>query len=134
MKLQKAVLREITHILLGSMLCAAAQLGIFALLGRLDASVWWGTLTGAAFSVANFVLLGFTVQRAAGNSQKAKLIAQFSYSVRMLLTCAVAVIGFKVAALDGVATAISLFFPRITILAMQLLGYYKPQPKEEKTA
>lgn len=134
MKLQKSVLREIRHILIGTVLCAAVQLGIFALLGRLDGSVLWGTLCGGCFAVFNFVLLGFTMQKAAGDAGRARLIAQFSYSVRMLLTCAVAIVGFKLAVLNGVATAIALFFPRITILAMQALGMYKPQPKEAEAA
>lgn len=72
--------------------------------------------------------------RAAGNAEKAKQIARFSYSVRMLLTCVVAILGFQLGALNGVATALALFFPRITISVMQLLGFYKPQPKEAPAA
>ena len=71
---------------------------------------------------------------AAPADEKAKLIAQFSYSVRMLLTCVVAILGFQLGALNGVATALALFFPRITISVMQLLGFYKPQPKEAPAA
>ncbi len=74
------------------------------------------------------------MQRAASNAEKAKQIAQFSYSVRMLLTCVVAILGFQLGALNGVATALALFFPRITISVMQLLGFYKPQPKEAPAA
>lgn len=109
MKLQKSVLREVRHIAIGTVACAAVQLAVFA-------------------------LLGFTMQRAAGNAEKAKQIAQFSYSVRMLLTCVVAILGFQLGALNGVATALALFFPRITISVMQLLGFYKPQPKEAPAA
>lgn len=69
-----------------------------------------------------------------GNAEKAKQIAQFSYSVRMLLICVVAILGFQLGALNGVATALALFFPRITISVMQLLGFYKPQPKEAPAA
>ena len=128
MKLQKSVLREVRHIAIGTVACTAVQLAAFALLGRLDGAV------GAGFAVFNFVLLGFTMQRAAGNAEKAKQIAQFSYSVRMLLTCVVAILGFQLGALNGVATALALFFPRITISVMQLLGFYKPQPKEAPAA
>ena len=113
MKLQKSVLREVRHIAIGTVACAAV---------------------GAGFAVFNFVLLGFTMQRAAGNAEKAKQIAQFSYSVRMLLTCVVAILGFQLGALNGIATALALFFPRITISVMQLLGFYKPQPKEAPAA
>lgn len=77
MKLQKSVLREVRHIAIGTVACAAVQLAVFALLGRLDGTVWLGTAVGAGFAVFNFVLLGFTMQRAAGNAEKAKQIAQF---------------------------------------------------------
>ena len=36
MKLQKSVLREVRHIAIGTVACAAVQLAVFALLGRLD--------------------------------------------------------------------------------------------------
>ena len=74
MKLQKSVLREVRHIAIGTVACAAVQLAVFALLGRLDGTVWLGTAVGAGFAVFNFVLLGFTMQRAAGNAEKAKQI------------------------------------------------------------
>lgn len=133
-KLQKSVQKEVLHITIGTVACAAVQVAIFALLGRLDRTVWLGTAVGSAFAVLNFILLGLTMQKAAGNAEKAKQIAQFSYSVRMLLTCVVAILGFQLAALNGIATAVSLFFPRITILVMQMLGFYKPQPKEASAA
>ena len=72
MKLQKSVLREVRHIAIGTVACAAVQLAVFALLGRLDGTVWLGTAVGAGFAVFNFVLLGFTMQLAAGNAEKAK--------------------------------------------------------------
>ena len=120
MKLQKSVLREVRHIAIGTVACAAVQLAVFALLGRFDGTVWLGTAVGAGFAVFNFVLLGFTMQRAAGNAEKAKQIAQFSYSVRMLLTCVVAILGFQLGELNGVAKALDLFFPLITISVMQI--------------
>ena len=134
MKLQKSVMKEVRHIAVGTAVCAAVQIAVFAVLGRLDSTVWLGTAVGAGFAVFNFVLLGFTMQRAAADSEKAKRIAQLSYSLRMLLTCVIAVLGFRLAALNGIATALALFFPRITISVMQLLGFYKPQPKEAPAA
>ena len=52
MKLQKSVLREVRHIAIGTVACAVVQLAVFALLGRLDGTVWLGTAVGAGFAVS----------------------------------------------------------------------------------
>ena len=91
------------------------------------------TLLGGGFAVLNFFLLGLTVQKMAGdpNEKKGKLVLQLSYSLRMLATLAVGVLGVKLACFSWVATVIPLLFPRLTILAMQILGMYKPPKNKE---
>ena len=91
------------------------------------------TLLGGGFAVLNFFLLGLTVQKMAGdpNEKKGKLVLQLSYSLRMLATLAVVVLGVKLACFSWVATVIPLLFPRLTILAMQILGMYKPPKNKE---
>ena len=88
---------------------------------------------GGGFAVLNFFLLGLTVQKMAGdpNEKKGKLVLQLSYSLRMLATLAVVVLGVKLACFSWVATVIPLLFPRLTILAMQILGMYKPPKNKE---
>ena len=44
---------------------------------------------------------------------------------------AVVVLGVKLACFSWVATVIPLLFPRLTILAMQILGMYKPPKNKE---
>ena len=51
--------------------------------------------------------------------------------MRMLATLAVVVLGVKLACFSWVATVIPLLFPRLTILAMQILGMYKPPKNKE---
>ena len=48
-----------------------------------------------------------------------------------LATLAVVVLGVKLACFSWVATVIPLLFPRLTILAMQILGMYKPPKNKE---
>ena len=114
MKIQEATKRETLHIAAGTLAFSAVMNGVFALLGRWD-------------------LLGLTVQKMAGdpNEKKGKLVLQLSYSLRMLATLAVVVLGVKLACFSWVATVIPLLFPRLTILAMQILGMYKPPKNKE---
>ena len=121
MKIQEATKRETLHIAAGTLAFSAVMNGVFALLGRWD------------FAVLNFFLLGLTVQKMAGdpNEKKGKLVLQLSYSLRMLATLAVVVLGVKLACFSWVATVIPLLFPRLTILAMQILGMYKPPKNKE---
>ena len=121
MKIQEATKRETLHIAAGTLAFSAVMNGVFALLGRWD------------LTVLNFFLLGLTVQKMAGdpNEKKGKLVLQLSYSLRMLATLAVVVLGVKLACFSWVATVIPLLFPRLTILAMQILGMYKPPKNKE---
>ena len=66
MKIQEATKRETLHIAAGTLAFSAVMNGVFALLGRWDLTVLWGTLLGGGFAVLNFFLLGLTVQKMAG--------------------------------------------------------------------
>ena len=67
MKIQEATKRETLHIAAGTLAFSAVMNGVFALLGRWDLTVLWGTLLGGGFAVLNFFLLGLTVQKMAGD-------------------------------------------------------------------
>lgn len=133
MKIQQATKRETLHIALGTLLFSAVMNGVFALLGRWDLSVVWGTLMGGGWAILNFLLLGLTVQRMASdpNEKRGKLTMQLSYSLRMLFTLFIVVLAIKLPGVSWPAVAIPLLFPRLTILCMQLMGMYKPPRGEE---
>lgn len=134
MKIQQATKRETLHIALGTLLFSAVMNGVFALLGRWDLSVVWGTLLGGGWAILNFLLLGLTVQKMASdpNEKRGKLTMQLSYSLRMLFTLFIVVLAIKLPGVSWLAAAIPLLFPRLTILTMQLLGMYQPPKKEEE--
>lgn len=100
----------------------AAMVVIFILLGRFDEKVVFGALLGSIFAVLNFFLLGITIQKATKieNEGKAKSMIQFSYSLRMLATLGIGLIGFMVPVFNWVAVICPLLFPRITIFFMNL--------------
>ena len=134
MKLQEATKREILHIAVGVLVFSCVMNGVFALLGQWDFTVLWGTLLGGGFAVLNFILLALSVQKLAAETdeKKGKAWMQMSYQMRMIATVVVGIIGVSVPCFHWVAVLIPLLFPRITILAMQLLGMYKPEKPVKK--
>lgn len=133
MKIQETVKRETLHIAEGTLVFSVLMNVIFLLFNKWDMTVLWGTLLGGGYAVINFFLLGLSVQKMAAeeSEKKGKLVLQLSYSLRMLATVAVAALGILLPCFSWVATVIPLLFPRLTILAMQILGVYKPSKNKE---
>ena len=129
MQVQQATRRETVHITLGVLCFSAVMELVFFIIGRWELGVLWGNLLGGGFAVFNFFLLGLTVQKIAGETdpKRAKLKLQGSYTLRMLLTLAVVIVAIQVPVFVWPAAVIPLLFPRLTILAMQVLGMYKPE-------
>ncbi len=131
MQVQEATRRETGHIALGVLCFSAVMELVFLLIRRWSLGVLWGNLLGGGFAALNFFFLGLTVQTIAGEAdeKRARLKLQGSYSLRMLLTLAVIVVAIKLPFVVWPAAVIPLLFPRLTILAMQMLGMYRPDKK-----
>ena len=131
-KVQEATRQETFHIAVGVACFSALMNLVFLLVKRWDLSVLWGTLLGGSWAVFNFFLLGLTVQGmvADPDEKRGKMKLQLSYSLRMLITIGVVILAIQLPGVNWVATVIPLFFTRLTILAMQMLGMYKPDEKK----
>lgn len=156
MKVQSAVRTETVRIAMGTACLSLIMLLVFALLGRLDVTVVLGTLWGAGAAVLNFFLMALSVQRAAESMngvavppesldenddpdsgapsrlplpevQRAKHRMQLSYTGRMLLLVAVAIVALTAPCFHPVAAALALLFPRLVIF---IQGFVKPKNKE----
>lgn len=135
MKIQQATKQETLHIAAGVLGFSAVMNLVFTCLHRWDLTVLWGTLLGGGYAILNFFTLGLTVQKVAAdaNEKRGKLTMQLSYTLRMLFTVFVAVLAIRLPGISWPAAVIPLFFPRLTIFTMQLLGMYKPlKEKNEK--
>ncbi len=129
MKLQEAVARETIRITLGTLILAVIMNIVFLILGQWDITVLLGTLVGCGVAVGNFFLLALTVQKIADKpdtEKRNKLKLQLSYSLRMLALIAIVAVGINIDYFMWVAVILPVFFPRITIAAMQIMGIYKP--------
>ena len=137
MNLQPATRREIKRISAGVLIGSVLMVLVFVLLGKFDWTVLWGALLGDAVAIGNFVYLGLSVQKAAAadDPNRARLTIRASYSIRMLVAIMAVVVGLAVDALHWAAVVIPLLLPRLTILALQISGAYKPEnsaPRQEE--
>ena len=133
MKLQDASKKETLHIAIGVLICSAVMQIVFLLFGAWSWRVMYSNLLGDGWAVLNFVLLAISVQMMAATEdvKRGRLKLQMSYSLRMLGTFVVLIIGFRVSCFAWLPTLLPLLFPRITILGMQMLGMYHPEPKQK---
>lgn len=133
MKLSPAILKETKHILIGTLLGDAVMLVVFALLKKLDYTVFLGAALGSVTVVLNFFLMGVRAQKAMGDPDRARLIIQQSYTVRMLLMVAVMAVGVMASCFHTVAVIIPFLFPSLTIKLMQVISHVRPGEKGGET-
>ena len=90
-----------------------------------------GALLGTAIAVANFFLLGVTLQKAVGMKEYASKYVRQSYSLRMFFCFAGVAVSVFAPCFHPIAAIIPLLMPQLVIYAMRALGLYKPdKPKE----
>lgn len=156
MKVQPAVRKETRKIAIGTAILSAVMLLVFAGIGQFSLRVVLGTLLGACAAVANFFLLGLSVQRAAAQMngvtmpplpdedeedasdapppapvpevQAAKRQMQLSYTGRMLLMVAVGILALTVPCFHPIPAVLALLFPRLVIFAEGI--FHKQEEKE----
>jgi uncharacterized membrane protein YgdD (TMEM256/DUF423 family) len=136
-KLQPASREEVSHIAVGSLVCAAVMVAVFALLGvfgvvRFNYTVILAALVGTGVAVLNFALMCLMVQNAVSLSDEKKIRAsvQASYNGRMLFQGIWCLLAFLLPCFQVVAGILPLLFPRLVIFYRQLHGKYR-QPTSE---
>ena len=134
MKIQKAVLKETGHIAIGVLIADAVMCGVFAILGKFDCTVVLGALLGTAIAVANFFLLGVTLQKAVGMKEYASKYVRQSYSLRMFFCFAGVAVSVFAPCFHPIAAIVPLLMPQLVIYAMRALGLYKPDKPTENPA
>ena len=126
----KAVREQTRNIAIGVLIGDALMIQVFFLLKKLHWTVFTGAALGSAAAVWNFYTMGKTVQKALKDAETAQLMVRRSYSLRTVTLLGVLAVGMIVDWFEPFAVAIPLLFPGLTIHAMRLLGFYKPQEEE----
>jgi len=129
MKLSPAIIKETKHIGLGILIGDILMIAVFALLKKLDYTVFLGALLGSAAAVLNFFLMGVRAQKAMADPDRARVIIQRSYTTRMLFMVAVMAVGVAAPCFHVVAVVLPFLFPSITIKMMHVLGMFKTEEK-----
>ena len=88
MDARKIVLKETGIVALGQALCAGLMIGIFALLGKWDTSIWLGGLIGGILATANFFFMAIAAsvasEKAVNQDVKGgQLTMRLSYFLRL---------------------------------------------------
>jgi cobalamin synthase len=124
---RQIVLKETGRIAIGELVCVAVMLGVFALLNRLDSSVWLGAAAGTVLAVGNFffmaVTTGMAVDRAKEDDAKTgKRLVQTSQTVRLLV---LAVLLFALGK-SGLCNVLSLLLPLAFVRpAMMVMEFFR---------
>ena len=114
---RKFVLKETLIVLLGELLCSAAMVGIFALLGCYDSSVLLGAAVGAVLSTANFFLMAIGASIAADKAENQNVkggqaTVHTSYLLRMVGLFVILLAFAKSGLCNVIALVVPLIFVR----------------------
>lgn len=129
---RKIVLHETLVIAVGTVLCAAVMVGIYALLGFLDRTVVLGALIGSVLSIANFFIMAVSTNLAADKAQEqdvsaGKKLVQGSYMIRLLAIFGILFVFAKTGLCDPLAMVLPLAFVRPVITVYEFF-----RKKEDK--
>ena len=116
-KLDPVVIKETIYIGVISLIFSAIMQSVFLIIGKWDYTVLLGNLLGYFAIIANFIVMGFGVQKAVTKDEKeAKSVMNISQTFRMLFMFVVAIIGHVVPVFNLIAVVIPFLFPRIAIM------------------
>lgn len=87
---RKFVLKETAIVAIGQAICVAVMIGVFALLGKFDRSVWLGGIFGGVLATLNFLFMAIGVSMAADKAQQqevtqGQVTVRLSYFIRMIV-------------------------------------------------
>lgn len=121
---RKELLRQTLTVALGVALCAAAMVGVFALLGYFDMNVVWGAAVGSLIAIGNFFVMGMTTtlaaEKAANQDVKGgQALIQMSYIGRMALLLVILVLCGKSGLFNLIALVLPLVFVRPVLTASE---------------
>lgn len=115
-KLNDTVKRETGYIAIWVILLSALMQAVFLISGIWNYTVLLGNLLSGSVAVANFLLMGFTVQNAVEKDEKdARNLMKVSQSLRTLMLFVAVALGVLLPFFDIWASIIPLFFPRVAI-------------------
>ena len=144
MKPDRTVLRQTGRLAAGVAILIALRFAVYAVLGRFSPGVLGGGLFTAVLGVANFFVMGLTVQgitdRAAEKQRDDEELAAFSRqmenrmrlsrNLRMIALFALIVVGIRLLGFDALASILPLAFPTVVIRVLQIIDIRRSSVSE----
>lgn len=127
MNFKSNIWKDTAVIAIGQAVCAAALIGIFAILGRFDLTVLLGGIAGAIIATSNYFLMYFFASRAADKAEQEQDISggqkliQLSYMGRMIGLLVVLILLAKSGWFHVITLALPLAFNRPILTLYELL-------------
>ncbi|MBE6551455.1 MAG: hypothetical protein E7665_04895 [Ruminococcaceae bacterium] len=120
-KIDPTVLKETFYVACFSVVFSLLMQAVYLAIGKWNTAVLFGNLLGYFAAVANFFLMGLTVQSAVMKEEKeARNLVKLSQNLRMVFLLVVAVIGYAVPIFDIIAVVIPFIFPRLSVTVRSL--------------
>ena len=124
MESRKIVYRETGIVAIGVTVCTAVMMLVYALLGRFELSVLWGSLMGAVLSIGNFFLMALGTSLAADKAENqdvkgGSLLVRNSYMLRLLVLFVVLILCAKTEVFNLIALVLPLVFVRPTLTVVE---------------
>lgn len=121
---RKFILQETAVVAVGEVLCTAAMVGVFALLGKFDFGVLLGGLIGCAVTVANFFFMAVTAYLAseraiAQDVEGGKKLVKSSQLYRLIGVGAVLGLCAASGAMNILALLLPLLFQRPVLMCAE---------------
>ena len=125
-KIDPTIKKETLYIAAFVIIFSVLMQSVFLIIGKWDVEVLFGNILGAVAAVANFFLMGLTVQASLEKEEKeAKNIIKFSQSARLFLLFGVALAGYLIPVFNIIAVVIPFLFPRIAVMLRPLADKIK---------
>lgn len=118
-----AVKRETLYIAAAVGIMSALMQSVFLIARHWDYTVLLGNLLSAAAVIANFFLMGLTVQKSLDKDEKdAATAVKLSQQLRLLMMFVVVALGAALNCFNLWAVIIPLFFPRVAVALRPRFG------------
>lgn len=130
---RKIVFQETAIIAIGQVICTAAMIGIFALLGRFDRSVLFGGILGAVIAILDFFFMAVGTSLAADKAEAQNVKGgKATIQISFLLRHVVMIIVLFAAAYSGLCNVIALVIPLVFTRPILSVGEFFRKSGENK--
>ena len=131
---RKIVFQETAIVAVGELICTAAMVGIFSLMGYFNTGVVLGAIVGAVLATGNFLFMAIGASLAADKAEAQDVKGgQNLLQLSMLLRYAVLFIVLFACGKSGMFNLIALVLPLVFVRPILTIAEFFRKPGERKT-